>query len=666
MSLLSFLLGRPIPTSEARSQKIGVLTGIPVLGLDALASAAYGPEAALTIFVLAGTSGIRYVLFISGLIVGLLFVVQFSYRQTIAAYPNGGGSYTVATENLGTIPGLVAGAALLIDYILNVAVAISSGVGALVSAVPRLFPHTLALCLALLALLALVNLRGVRAASAAFTLPTYAFVAALGGTLVLAGVRAFHSGGHPHPVEPVPVPPIASAASLWLLTRAFASGCTALTGIEAVSNGVPLFREPSVQRAQRTLLSIASILGLLLIGVALACRAYHISATLPGRHGYQSVLSQIFVAVAGRGVFYYFAIGSVIAVLCLSANTSFADFPRVCRLLALDEFLPESFAHQGRRLVYSHGIVLLTTLAGLLLFAFRGITDRLIPLFAVGAFTAFTMSQAGMVAHWARSKEAGARRSMLINAAGAAGTGLATVIMVASKFVEGAWISIGSIVGFVLLLLAIRAHLEAIARATADEAPLETTGLEQPITVVPIKRLDLVCRKALRFALSISNDVRAVQVKAASEHAEDLRACWAEQVEKPVEQAGLRPPRLVVLPSTCRELIEPLLQYVRRLAGEHPGRSIAVVVPDLVERRWYHSVLHGHVAREMEIMLLLRGGPRVVVVAAPWHTTEKADWSRARKRRSRARRSGGKPRGRRRESTPPTPDPEVPAAPPNE
>jgi amino acid transporter len=416
MSLFDWLLGRRLATLEEEHQRVGVLAGIPMLGLDALASAAYGPEAALTLLIPLGVAGVRYVGPITTLIIILLLVVYFSYRQTIAAYPHGGGSYTVAKENLGIPAGLLAASALMLDYVLVVAVGISAGVGALVSALPKLQPYTLSLCLAILALITIVNLRGVRESGTAFVLPTYLFVISLMTVLVIGAIKTLSSGGHPDPVVVPPVlPSTGKAAGLWILMRAFASGCTAMTGVEAVSNGVSAFREPAVHHARRTLTAIIAILAVLLAGIAYLCRAYHVGATEPGQEGYESILSQLVAAVVGKGTFYYITIGSVLAVLALSANTGFADFPRLCRVIAQDGYLPSAFAHRGRRLVYSQGILVLAGLSGALLVLFRGITDSLIPLFAVGAFLAFTLSQAGMVEHWRKVGGPGATRSMVIN-----------------------------------------------------------------------------------------------------------------------------------------------------------------------------------------------------------------------------------------------------------
>ena len=356
-------------------------------------------------------------------IVILLGIVYFSYRQTIAAYPNGGGSYTVARENLGANAGLLAAAALMTDYVLNVAVGISAGVGALISAVPDLQPYTLTLCLVILILLTFVNLRGIGEAGRLFMLPTCVFILSLCATVVWGLLATISAGGHPQPVvPPAHLAKATEGVSAWLLLRAFASGCTAMTGVEAVSNGVQAFREPVVPAARRTLTVIIVILMVLLLGIAYLARAYHIGATEPGTSHYQSVLSQLIGAVAGRGIFYWVSIVSILLVLCLSANTSFADFPRLCRAVAEDGYLPYSFTDRGRRLVYSEGIWVLAILSGVLLAVFDGITDRLIPLFAVGAFLAFTLSQSGMVAHWWKSKERGALGSMAVNALGAAAT----------------------------------------------------------------------------------------------------------------------------------------------------------------------------------------------------------------------------------------------------
>ncbi len=358
MSFLDILLGKPLATLDERAEQVGASAGIPIFGLDALSSAAYGPEAALTLLIPLGAAGVAYIVPISASIIVLLSIVYFSYRQTIAAYPGGGGSFTVASENLGTFPGLLAAAALMLDYILVVAVGISAGVGALISAVPSLQPHTLSLCLAILVVITIVNLRGVREAGIFFMLPTYLFVGSLLVAIAIGMFKTVLAAGHPVPVLAPPAAGSATVAvaSVWLLLQAFSNGCTAMTGVEAVSNGVKAFREPTVRNAQRTLTVIIGLLIVLLAGIAYLVRAYGIAATDPGAPGYQSVLSMLVAAVAGRGWFYYVTIGSVLVILSLSANTAFADFPRLCRAVAQNNFLPHSFAlsRPASRLLAGH------------------------------------------------------------------------------------------------------------------------------------------------------------------------------------------------------------------------------------------------------------------------------------------------------------------------
>ncbi|MBV8375943.1 MAG: APC family permease, partial [Verrucomicrobia bacterium] len=438
MAILDFVFGRRLASDEEKEERVGPPAGVSVFGLDALSSAAYGPEAALTVLIPLGIAGIGFSLPITIAVSAILTIVYFSYRQTIAGYPQGAGSYTVAKENLGTYAGLLAAAALMIDYTLNVAVGISAGIGALTSALPLLQPYTLILCLTVLLLLTFVNLRGLREAGFAFMPPTYLFIGCLVLVLLIGLAKAFASGGHPQPVNPLPAPAKAhEQITLWLFLKAFAAGCTAMTGVEAVSNGVQAFKEPVVDSARRTLTLIVAILILLLLGIAYLVFAYKITATDPGSPGYQSILSLLTGAIVGRGVFYYITIAAILLVLCLSANTSFADFPRVCRTVSQDAFLPFLFAVRGRRLVYTHGIVVLTVLAGSLLICFNGVTDKLIPLFAVGAFLAFSLSQAGMVMHWSKSKERNARLSAVVNGIGAIATTITFLIVIVTKFAEG-------------------------------------------------------------------------------------------------------------------------------------------------------------------------------------------------------------------------------------
>src|SRR5450631_2527334 len=420
MNILDLVVGKPIQTSDERAEQIGPVQGIPIFGLDALSSAAYGPEAALSLLIPLGLLGVRYIVPISAAIITLLVIVYVSYRQTIAAYPTGGGSYTVARFNLGAPASLLAAAALLADYILTAAVGISAGVGALVSAVPSLLPHTVSLCVSILIVITILNLRGVREAGLVFAVPTYLFVGTLLITIVAGVLRVLLSGGHPVPAAPLPPPPpVTEAVSYWLLLKVFASGCTAITGVEAVSNGVKAFREPAVKNAQRTLTVIIFVLAVLLAGISYLVKAYGITATDPGQPGYQSTLSLLSAAVFGKGPFYYLTMASILFVLSLSANTAFADFPRLCRAISQHNYLPHAFGYVGRRLVFNYGIIVLAIFTCVLLVLFGGVTDRLIPLYAVGAFLAFTLSQGGMVMHWRKKRGPHWRKSALVNGLGA-------------------------------------------------------------------------------------------------------------------------------------------------------------------------------------------------------------------------------------------------------
>jgi amino acid transporter len=623
MTFMDCVFGRRLASDEEDHQKIGPLTGVPVLGLDALSSAAYGPEAALTLLISLGALGVSYIVPISFTIIALLLIVYFSYRQTIAAYPNGGGSYTVATENLGKRAALLAGAALALDYILNVAVGISAGVGALVSAFPSLLPHTLLLCLVVLALLTMVNLRGTRESGLTFLLPTYVFVGSLMIIIVVGAIKTMLAGGHPIPLAaPVPLTQVTQTVGVWLVLRAFASGCTAMTGVEAVSNGVPVFRQPTVPNAQRTLTIIIAVLVALLGGIALLSRAYQVGATEPGASGYQSVLSQLASAIVGRGNFYYVTMGSIVAVLALSANTSFADFPRLCRVLALDRYLPDTFATRGRRLVFSYGVIILALFSGLLLIVFGGVTDRLIPLFAIGAFLAFTLSQAGMVAHWYKVGGAAKRHSLWINAIGAIATGVTLIIVVVSKFSEGAWLAVVVIPATVFTFSRIKRHYSDVAAQVADEQPLDLAKSEPPIVVVPVQSWNRLTRRGLRFAVQLSQDVHALHILTQDTTICELTPIWEELVSGPAREAGQTPPQLVLQKSTYRQFFAPFIDYVEQLRDNNPNRDIVVIVPDLVVRRWYQALLHNNRGTLLRSLLRLRGGPRVVVVNVPYYLND--------------------------------------------
>ena len=623
MNILDLVVGKPIKTSDERAEEIGPIQGIPIFGLDALSSAAYGPEAALTLLIPLGLLGVRYIVPVSAAIITLLVIVYFSYRQTIAAYPSGGGSYTVARFNLGASTGLLAAAALLADYILTAAVGISAGVGALVSAVPSLLTHTVSLCVGILIVITIVNLRGVREAGAAFAVPTYMFVGTLLITVVAGIFRVLLSGGHPTPVVALPAPPaMTTVVSFWLLLKVFASGCTALTGVEAVSNGVKAFREPTVKNAQRTLTVIIFLLAVLLAGISYLVRVYGIAATDPGLPGYQSVLSMLTAAVFGKGIFYYLTIGSILVVLSLSANTAFADFPRLCRAIAQNNYLPHVFGYRGRRLVYTYGIVVLALLCGGVLILFGGVTDRLIPLYAVGAFMAFTLSQAGMVMHWRKNRGPGWVKSALVNGLGALVTGTTTAVVLVAKFAQGAWITLLFIPLTIFFFSIVRRHYHSVKMLTSCKIPVDAAGLSQhPIAVIAIDRWSNITRQGIEFAARLSPEVIALHVEP-TEHSELLRDDWEHYVEAPFRAEGKEPPQLHFLPSPYRFVIIPIVQFVLDLSKKNPNRSIVVVIPELVEDKWYEYFLHNQRGRLLEWVLLARGNQRIFTVSAPWYVKQ--------------------------------------------
>jgi len=620
MNILDLLVGKPLATNEERAEQIGPGRGIPIFGLDALSSAAYGPEAALSLLIPLGLVGLRYVLPLSTAIIVLLVIVFFSYRQTIAAYPNGGGSYTVARFNLGPMAGLLAAAALLTDYILTAAVGISAGVGALVSAVPQLHSHMVGLCVGILIIITILNLRGLREAGLAFMFPTYLFVGTLGITIAAGIFRVFASGGHLAPLAAMPAPPAAvEAVSIWLLLKAFSSGCAALTGVEAVSNGVKAFRDPGVKNAQRTLTIVILILAVLLAGISYLAKSYGITATDPSQAGYQSLLSLIVMAVFGRGAFYYVTIASILLVLSLSANTAFADFPRLCRSIAFDNYLPHVFAFRGRRLVYTYGIIILAVLTGALLVLFGGITDRLIPLYAVGAFLAFTLSQFGMVAHWHKKRGPHWVKSAFVNGLGGFVTGITVLVILVAKFVEGAWITILFIPMLILIFSAVRRHYHSVSLITRCTLPMiPACHSSKPIAVVPVDHYSQITRHGLELASRLTTDVIAVHVQP-DEHSEVLSKEWERFVVKPFEDAGDPPPKLVRLPSPYRFVIVPIVQYILQLAARQPERRIVVVIPELAEGKWYEYFLHNQRGRLLSWLLLVKGNERIFTLNAPYY-----------------------------------------------
>jgi amino acid transporter len=513
----------------------------------------------------------------------------------------------------------------MIDYMLTAAVGISAGVGALISARPSLQPHTLSLCLGILVLLTLVNIRGLRDAGAIFVAPTYLFIASLLIVIVVGVVRVLISGGHPTPVVAPPHLPAATAmVSLWLILKVFASGCTAMTGVEAVSNGVMAFREPTTKNAQKTLTIIIALLIALLAGIAFLCRAYGVGATDPEGSGYQSVLSQLISAVMGRGIFYYVSIASILLVLALSANTAFADFPRLTRAIALRDYLPHVFLLRGRRLLYSHGIYALVGLTASLLILFGGVTDRLIPLYAIGAFMAFTLSQAGMVMHWFKNRGAGWGLRMAVNGFGAFATGVTLLVVLVAKFAAGAWVTALLIPVLITIMVSVRRHYRGVDQETKLEAPIALSDIAEPIVVIPVDRWSKITEKGMRFALMLSSEICAVHVDC-EEDEESICRMWETNVAGPLRAAGLAAPELVLLHSPYRFVIQPLVDYVLEVERKNEHRQVAVLVPELVVSHWYQNLLHNQRASVLKFMLLVKGNQRVLVINIPWYMEAHTD-----------------------------------------
>jgi amino acid transporter len=621
MKMLDLLFGKPLATSDAHHEHVGVATGIPIFGLDGLTSAAYGPEQAMALLIPLGLIGVQqHLLPIFGAILLLLTILYFSYRQTIIAYPNGGGSFTVASENLGDGAGLLAAAALMIDYVLTAAVGISAGVTALVSALPGLHPHQLSLCLVVLVIIVLINLRGVKESGLVFMLPTIFFVATLLLTVAIGIWHAALAHGHPIPVlaPPPPMPATMQYLTIWMLLKAFASGCAAMTGVEAVSNGVTAFKEPSSKNANKALTIIIAILILLLAGLAYVAKAYGVTAMDSSDPAYQSVLSIQVAAVFGRGWFYYLTMASVLAALSFSANTAFADFPRMARAIAAKDYMPRVFLLRGRRLLFSHGIYALTGFTALLLIMFDGVTDRLIPLYAIGAFLAFTLSQAGMVQHWIRDKEAPGRGlKMFLNGLGAVATGVTLIVVLVAKFTAGAWITALLVPAIIWLMLQIKKHYSRVNGDTADRGAIRVTGLEKPLVVIPIARWDKISEKAIRFGLVMSDEVKIVTVETDTDDGFDER--WDRLVMQPMRDQNIPLPELVKLHSSYRTVISPLMSFIRKLEDDNPTRTVAVLIPELVVAHWWENLLHNQRTQVLKLLLLVRGNERIVVVNIPWY-----------------------------------------------
>ena len=615
------LIGRALRTEQASHQRLSKKTALAVFSSDALSSTAYATEEILLVLAVAtaatGGASFSYVIPISIGIAALLAIVTTSYRQTIHAYPSGGGAYIVAKENLGNTPGLIAGASLLVDYVLTVSVSIAAGVAAITSAVQgthyaSLSEHKVVLCLIFIAFIAIANLRGVRESGALFAAPTYVFVVSF---LFMIAFGLFHyliyGGAAPVPTEEELK--IAEGYSLqpltvFLLLGAFSNGCAALTGIEAISNGVQAFKKPEARNAAMTLVWMAALLTTMFVGTSVLANLYHVHPKES-----ETVISQFarIIFTGSFGWFYYVVQAATAAILVLAANTAFADFPRLSSLLARDRFLPRQLANRGDRLVFSNGIVILAIFSGLLVIVFRGDTSRLIPLYAVGVFLSFTLSQSGMVVHWLRQRSALSsnwKKSIVINAVGGLATFVVLCVFVATKFIHGAWIVVVVIPLLVLLFRAIHKHYVMVAKQLSTEGMDELRPIKHTV-IVPISGMHRGVVSALQYARSIaSNGVQAVYVDSGEDAAANLKEKWTRW------GAGVQ---LVVLPSPYRELTRPLLRHIHRIRRENSNDMITVVVPEFIPARWWQHVLHNQSSLLLKGALLFKKG--VIVTSVPYH-----------------------------------------------
>jgi amino acid transporter len=597
LRLKRFLIGQSLPTSAHAEERLSNAAGLAVLSSDALSSVAYATEEILLVLIAAGSGALIWSLPIGLTIVGLLVVVILSYRQTIRAYPNGGGSYIVARENLGLYPGLVAGASLMIDYILTVTVSISAGTAAITSALPALQDFTVVLCLIFLSLIMLANLRGVKESGQLFMIPTFVFIACI---FLLVGLGLYQlSTGHAnipdYPADPVVKAPL----TLFFVLRAFSAGCSALTGVEAISDGVLAFKPPEWKNASKTLLYLGLILGLMFIGVTYLAHAFHI---MPEEG--QTVVSLLGRQILGLGPLYYFIQIATLLILLLAANTSYADFPRLCYFLARDGFLPRQLAFLGERLVYSNGIIMLSLSAAALLIVFQGNTNAVIPLYAVGVFTSFTLSQAGMVRRWLINRTEGWQASAFLNGLGASVTLIVLIVIVATKFKAGAWVVVVAIPIFVYGFMRIFRHYRLVASrlslqdiAPRSYMPHVSPEISTHPAIVIVGQLNQGTLEALDYARNIADEIVAIHVDLGSTDREKLQARW---------QAFASGIPIVIVDSPFREIVTPIVNFVREFETKHPDIMTTVVIPTFVTRNWWEGLLHNQTAFFLERALLAK------------------------------------------------------------
>jgi amino acid transporter len=605
------LFGRPLASDRLEHERLNKKTALAVLSSDVISSVAYATEQILLVLAVIGTAALSYVVPISAVIVGLLVLVTLSYRQTVFAYPSGGGSYTVAKDNLGTMPGLIAAAALLTDYILTVAVSISAGVAAITSAYASLAPHIVVLCVAAIFVLMLVNLRGVRESGIAFSVPTYIFIALMLLLLAMGLYKGLTVHAQAPSAGPVRVDVLSASthrggavmgfAFTFLILRAFAEGCVAMTGTEAISNGVGAFRRPTSRNAAITLTWMATILATFFLGTSLLAKHFGVMPT-----GGETVLSQLGRHIFGHGALYYALQYATFALLVLAANTAFADFPRLSSILARDGYMPRQFAARGDRLAFSNGIIALAIVAMILVWLFRGDTSALIPLYAIGVFVCFTLSQAGMVRHWLRSREQGWRWRAFLNGFGALATAAVAIVQIVTKFAHGAWIVVLIIPLIIALLRKIHRHYELFAEEVKYTGHAPLMFLHHTV-IVPVNGITKATAGALVYATTISEDVRALYVEVDEEASAKLREQW-EAWDIGVD--------LVVVSSPYRSVLKPLVSYVSGLGARGDADLVTVVIPEIVPHKWWEHVLHNKTALYIKAAFLFR--PNVIITSVPF------------------------------------------------
>ena len=603
MILKRWLVGLPLKTKEAAHERLSKRLALAVFSSDALSSVAYATEEILLVLTLAGAAMVGYSIPLSLSIIGLLIILTMSYRQIIFEYPEGGGAYIVGKSNLGEWPGLVAAAALMIDYVLTVAVSVAAGMAALISAVPALLPHREALCVAAILLVTVVNLRGVRESGQFFAVPPYIFIATIAAMLGVGAVQILF--GHAARVEPLPSMAPTEPLTLFLLLRAFSSGCTALTGVEVISNGVSAFKKPEPKNAAFTMIGMAAILGTMFIGIS--AMAYYFGI-VPKED--ETVVSQIARATFGTGPLYFLVQASTMVILILAANSSFNGFPRLASILARDSYMPHQMSMMGDRLVFSNGVIILGDFSCLLIVLFNGDTHALIPLYAVGVFLSFTISQAGMVKRWLVKKGPHWEKKLLVNGIGAVTTAIATLIIASTKFAHGAWIVIVLIPLLITFFRAIRSHYKAVSEQVALSRGHRPPMPRRNIVVLPIGGVNRAVIRAVDYARSRSGDIRAVLVDVDPEETARVEIQWA--------QWGCGVP-LTVLPSPYRSVLSSLLDYLEQVLQKDQECWVTVVIPEILPARWWQNILHNQRAFMLKGALLFKD--RVILTDVPYHLT---------------------------------------------